>query len=91
MLAIVSSFKEWRRYQEGIEPSILVFSDHMNLEYFTIIIVLTYCQARWAPEFAGNDPKIVFCPGNLNGMTDTRSRHAEYSLSREISVKTVFN
>jgi hypothetical protein len=32
MLAIVSAFKEWRRYLEGAEYPILVFSDHKNLE-----------------------------------------------------------
>jgi hypothetical protein len=46
ILAIVSAFKEWRRYLEGAEHYILVFSDHKNLEYFTITKVLNYCQAR---------------------------------------------
>jgi hypothetical protein len=46
MLAIVSSFKEWRRYLEGAEDSILVFSDYKNLEYFTTTKVLNCCQAR---------------------------------------------
>jgi hypothetical protein len=32
ILAIVSSVKEWRRYQEGAEHSILVFEDYKNLE-----------------------------------------------------------
>jgi hypothetical protein len=40
MLAIVSSFKEWRRYLEGAEHSILVFSDYKNLEYFSMMEVL---------------------------------------------------
>jgi hypothetical protein len=31
MLAIVSSFKGWRRYLEGAEDSILVFSAYRNL------------------------------------------------------------
>jgi hypothetical protein len=42
MLAIVFSFKEWRRYLEGAEHSILVFSDYTNLEYFTMTKVLNY-------------------------------------------------
>jgi hypothetical protein len=40
MSAIVPAFKEWRRYLEGAEHSILVFSDHKNLEYFTTTKVL---------------------------------------------------
>jgi hypothetical protein len=33
MLAIVSALQEWRRYLEGAEHPILVFSDHMNMQY----------------------------------------------------------
>jgi hypothetical protein len=32
MLAIISAFKVWRRYLEGAEHPILLFSDHKNLE-----------------------------------------------------------
>jgi hypothetical protein len=52
MLAIVSSFKEWRRYLDGAEHSILVFSDHKNLEYITTMKVLNRRQSRWAQELA---------------------------------------
>jgi hypothetical protein len=48
MLVIIFSFKEWRRYLEGAEHSILVFSDHKILEYFTTTKVLNRRQARWA-------------------------------------------
>jgi hypothetical protein len=40
MLAIVSTFKEWRRYLEGAEDPILVFSDKKHLVYFTTTKVL---------------------------------------------------
>jgi hypothetical protein len=46
MLAIVLSFKEWRRYLESAEHSILVFSDHKNLVYFTMMKVLNHYQVR---------------------------------------------
>jgi hypothetical protein len=74
MLAIVSSFKEWRTYLEGVEHSILVFSDDKNLEYFTTMKVLNRRLARWALELAKYDFKIVYRLGNLNGKTDTLSR-----------------
>jgi hypothetical protein len=45
MLAIVSVFKEWRRYLERAGNPILVFSDHKNLEYFTTTKVLNCRQA----------------------------------------------
>ena len=34
MLAVVSAFKEWRRYLEGARFQIIVYTDHKNLEYF---------------------------------------------------------
>jgi hypothetical protein len=46
MLAIVSAFTEWRRYLEGAEHPILVFSDHNNLECFNRTKVLNCCHAR---------------------------------------------
>jgi hypothetical protein len=74
ILAIVSTFKEWTRYVEGAEHSILVFSDHKNLEYFTTMKVLNHGQARWAQELARYDFKIVYHPGNLNGKLDVLSK-----------------
>jgi hypothetical protein len=43
MLAIGSSFKEWKRYLEDAEHSILVFPDHESIENFTKTKVLNRC------------------------------------------------
>jgi hypothetical protein len=48
MLAIVSAFKEWRRYLEGAAHPISVFTDHKKLEYFTTTKILNRRQACWA-------------------------------------------
>jgi len=48
LLAIVDTFKHWRRYCEGAQHQVQVFSDHQNLEYFTTTKVLNRRQARWA-------------------------------------------
>jgi len=53
LLAIVDAFKHWRRYCEGAEHQIQVFTDHHNLEYFTTSKMLNRQQARWAEELAG--------------------------------------
>jgi len=34
MLAVVSAFKKWRRYLEGVRFQIIVYTDQKNLEYF---------------------------------------------------------
>jgi hypothetical protein len=82
LLAIVNSFKHWRRYCEGAVHQVQVFSDHQNLEYFTTIKVLNRRQARWAQELAGIDFKIFFRPGFQNGKPDVLSRRSEYRLRR---------
>jgi hypothetical protein len=35
LLAIIDSFKVWRHYLEGGLCTVMVYSDHQNLEYFT--------------------------------------------------------
>jgi hypothetical protein len=40
LLAVVDAFKRWRRYLEGAQHQVQVFSDHENLEYFTTTKVL---------------------------------------------------
>jgi hypothetical protein len=60
LLAIVDSFKVWRRYLEGVIHTVQVYSDHQNLEYFTTMKVLNRCQARWAQELTGIDFKIFY-------------------------------
>jgi len=78
LLAIVESFKHWRRYLEGATHQVQVFSDHQNLEYFTTTKVLNRRQARWAQELASIDFKIYYRPGTKNGKPDALSRHSEY-------------
>jgi len=46
LLAVVDTFKYWRRYCEGATHQVQVFSDHQNLEYFTTTKVLNRRQAR---------------------------------------------
>ncbi len=78
MLAIVCSFKEWRRYLEGAAHQINIFTDHKNLEYFMTTKILNRRQARWAQELAAYDFKIVYRKGTSNGKADALSRRPEY-------------
>ena len=78
LLAIVDAFKHWRRYCEGAEHLIQVFTDHHNLEYFTTTKVLNRRQARWVEELAGIDFRIHYRPGTQNGKPDELSRRTEY-------------
>ena len=78
LLAIVDAFKHWRRYCEGAENQIQVFTDHHNLEYFTTTKVLNGRQARWAEQLAGINFRIYYRPGTQNDKPDALSRHSEY-------------
>jgi len=46
VLTIVDAFKHWRCYCEGAIHQVQVFSDHQNLEYFTMTKVLNRRQVR---------------------------------------------
>jgi hypothetical protein len=74
----VDSFKIWRRYLEGAHLTVLVYTDHQNLEHFTTTKVLNRRQARWALELACIDFKICYRPGSHNGKPDALSRRSEY-------------
>jgi len=78
LLAIVDAFKHWRRYCEGAEHQIQVFTDHHNLEYFTTSKTLNRRQARWAEELAGINFRVYYRPGTQNGKSDALSRRPEY-------------
>ena len=78
MLAIVTAFKEWRRYLEGAKHQVKVYTDHKNLEYFLTTKILNRRQARWAQELAGYDFQIIYRPGRCNSKPDILSRRSEY-------------
>jgi len=78
LLAIVDAFKHWRSYCEGATHHVQVFSDHQNLEYFTMTKVLNLRQVRWAQELAEIDFRIYYHPGTQNGKPNALSRHSEY-------------
>jgi hypothetical protein len=48
LLAIIDSFKVWRRYLEGALCTVMVYSDNQKLDYFTTTKVLNRRSARWA-------------------------------------------
>jgi hypothetical protein len=78
LLAVVDSFKIWRGYLEGALPTVLVYTDHQNLEYLTTTQVLNRRQAHWAQKLPGIDFKICYRPGSQNGKPDALSRRLEY-------------
>jgi hypothetical protein len=58
LIAIIDSLKMWRRYLEGVLCTVIVYSDHQNLEYFTTRKVLNRRRSPWAQELAAYDFKL---------------------------------
>ena len=70
LLAIVECFWIWRAYCEGSQFKIQVYSDHNNLQYFTMMKQLSARQARWAEVLSGYDFHINYRPGQLGAKPD---------------------
>jgi hypothetical protein len=82
LLTIFAALKEWRRYLEGGNHQIQIYTHHKILEYFTTTKILNRRQARWAQKLAGYDFKIFYCPESSNGKPDALYRHSEYRPKR---------
>lgn len=78
MLAIVSSFKEWRHYLEGTQYPIDVVTDHRSLEYFTTTKQLNRRQARWSEFLSDFHFKIRYRPGAQGAKPDALTRRPDY-------------
>jgi hypothetical protein len=58
----MDSFKVWRRYLDGALETVLVYTDHQNLEYFMTTKILNRRQAGWVHELAAINFKICYRP-----------------------------
>jgi hypothetical protein len=73
LLAIFEAFKHWRHYLEGPTSPIDVVTDH-NLEYFSMMKLLTQRQAHWSEYLSQFNCVIWFCPRKLRMKPDTLTR-----------------
>ena len=62
MLAIVKAFQEWEHLLIGSPQSIIVYTDHANLQFFNTTKVLNRRQCRWSDYLSQFDFKIVYRP-----------------------------
>ena len=82
LLAIVDSFKRWRRFLEVANHQVQVIMDHQNLKLFQTTKVLNWRQAQSAQELAGYDFRIFFCTGLQNAKADYLNRRPEHRLEK---------
>ena len=77
LLAIVHGLCHFQHYLQGNDYTTRVFSDHVNLQYFTTKQTLTHRQARWSLFLATFDYVIIPKPRKFN-KADGLSRHPDY-------------
>ena len=79
LLAIVRAFEEYRSELLPFEgdDSVLVVSDHKNLEYFMTTKRLNSRQARWSELLSGFNFVITYRPGKQNPRADALTRRTQ--------------
>src|SRR5215469_11985955 len=70
LLVIFEAFKVWHPYLEGARHTILVLSDHKNLEYFITTKQLTRRQACWSEFLSTFNFTIRYRAGHLGTKPD---------------------
>ena len=89
LLAIVDAFEEWQAYLEGSRHTIVVYSDHKNLSYFTTTKKLNRRQVRWAELLASYNFQIHFWKGSENGRADALSQRLDLT-TKETQERSLF-
>jgi len=78
LLAIVMALKNWRPLLAGSPHKIIIYSDHLNLQYWRLPQRISRRVAREVLELSEYDFEIRHLPGRLNGRADALSRRLGY-------------
>ena len=78
LLAIVMALKNWRPLLAGSPHKIIIYSDHLNLQYWRLPQRISRRVTREVLELSEYDFKIRHLPGRLNGRADALSRRPGY-------------
>jgi hypothetical protein len=79
LLAVVKSLENWRTYLAGSPHKVIVFTDHMNLQYWRDPHKISRRVARQVLRLAEYDIELRHIPGKTNGRTDALSRLPNYN------------
>jgi hypothetical protein len=82
LLAIITTFEQWRLYLARIQHQVQVLTDHKNLLYFTTTQTLNRRHARWSIFLADFDFEIQYRLGAQQGKADALSRRSKYELRK---------
>ena len=105
MLTIVCAFTQWRHYLKSVRHQVLMLTDHLNLQFFMMTMMLNWWQAHWAEKLSAYDFWVKYWAGRKNP-ADRPSRRLNFqdsdqsvvcdttSLNRifsEDTIKTIYN
>ncbi len=78
LLAIVMALKNWQPLLAGSPHKIIIYSDHLNLQYWQLPQRISWRVAREVLELSKYNFEICHLPGRLNGHADALSRRPGY-------------
>ncbi len=78
LLAIIMALKNWRPLLVGSPHKIVIYSDHLNLQYWRLPQRISCRVAREVLELSEYDFEIRHLPGRLNRRADALSRQPGY-------------
>ncbi len=79
LLAIVMALQHWRPLLAGSPHKIIIYSDHLNLQYWRLPQRISRRVAREVLELSEYNFEICQFPGKLNRRVDTLSRRLGYN------------
>jgi hypothetical protein len=79
LLAVVRSLENWQMYLAGSLHKVIVFTDHMNLQYWRDPHKISRRVARQVLHLTEYDIKLRHIPGKTNGCADALSRLPNYN------------
>ncbi len=78
LLAIVLAFRNWRPLLAGSPHKVVVYSNHLNLQYWRSPQKISRRVAREVLELSEYDFEIRHIAGKMNGRADALSRRPDY-------------
>jgi hypothetical protein len=79
LLAVIKSLENWQTYLAGSPHKVVVFTDHMNLQYWRDPHKISRRVARQVLRLAEYDIELRHIPGKTNGRADALSRLPNYN------------
>jgi hypothetical protein len=78
LLAVVNALEHWRHFLAGSPHKVIVYTDHLNLQYWREPHKISRRVARQVLRLAEYDIELRHIPGKTNGRADALSRRPDY-------------